>query len=93
MANYFVRVELIGSPSAEVYTKLHALMASNGFAQQAVGDNGNVVNLPHATYFGTANTDCATVAKIVHDEAQAKVWTMARVLAIQWSAWQQYREG
>jgi hypothetical protein len=60
MDAYVVRVELRGDPPRDVYEKLHALMAENGFGQVIKGIHTVTKApqesvLPHATYYGVLN--------------------------------------
>jgi hypothetical protein len=65
MPNYAVRVELRGNPPAKRYDALHALMAKRGFGRTVTGvdkqGNSSTVDLPHATYYGSSDSDCLSL--------------------------------
>jgi hypothetical protein len=88
MPGYFVRIELRGNPAAENYTALHALMNSYGFCQSAPAQ-GRItpITLPHAMYFGQSAEQPANLASSLRTAIEARVWTSAVVLTIDWSAW------
>jgi hypothetical protein len=88
MAGYFVRVELRGTPTADNYSALHALMLQNGFAQMAAASNRPLpVPLPHAVYFGYSTQIATSLAALLRDAVQASVWTSAIVLAVEYASW------
>lgn len=80
MANYTVRVELYGSPSAEVYKQLLAKMQSKGFTD-GILDNLKQYTLPPAEYmlFDSA-LDTVQVLELAKSAASA-VWKDYAVLA------------
>jgi hypothetical protein len=65
MAAYTLRIELLGSPSQDVYKDLHARMERGGFLQTVTGTTsaGKTVTsaLPHATYYGSVNATVGAV--------------------------------
>jgi hypothetical protein len=87
MAAFIVRVELMGSPTFEVYERLHTLMASAGFTQQPRTDSGATAVLPHATYNGQSTMDCNPLATYLRDRIQREVWTKAKVLSVHYERW------
>ena len=68
MANYTLRIELLGNPSQDVYADLHARMQRGGFSQTITGttSNGQSVTkpLPHATYYGSLARDLSRCTEI-----------------------------
>ena len=90
MAAYTLRIELLGSPSQDVYKNLHARMAAEGFLQTVTGVNSNgtsvTCNLPHATYFGSSGATATQVRD--WSQAQAKaVWGSNTVFVAETSSW------
>jgi hypothetical protein len=91
MANFAIRVELRGNPSAETYAKLHALMATRGFGQtisgvDLQGKNGTF-NLPHAVYYGSSTNSCSVVAESVANAIRAQIQSDIIVFAVQAEDW------
>jgi hypothetical protein len=92
MAQYFIRVELKGSPSGENYENLHALMANNNWSQTITGmSNGKsvLVNLPHATYQGTSDAGAFVLADALKMTIIDKIWKNPIVLAMVVTHWAQ----
>jgi hypothetical protein len=88
MAGYFVRVELKGDPTFEIYLSLHTLMASNGFLQTAPASSRlSPVNLPHAVYYGASTSDAVNLSIFLRNTIQSQVWSSAVVLSIEWASW------
>jgi hypothetical protein len=73
MSNFTVRVELYGSPSEDIYTKLHAGMAANGFFR-SFSQNGTNYSMPHATYIFFNGTSTAPILKAAISGATASTW-------------------
>jgi hypothetical protein len=86
MADYTVRVELVGSPSAEVYQNLHSRMAGLGFLT-TIQSNGTTYKLPHATYYGTSFLEPVALASRVAEEVKTKVWTKPLVFVSKTESW------
>jgi hypothetical protein len=65
MAAFTLRIELLGSPSQQVYDDRHGRMKKGGFLQTITGTNPQgetkAYDLPHATYYGTSDATCAAV--------------------------------
>jgi hypothetical protein len=54
------------------------------------GSAGAVVDLPHAMYAGSNNSDLIKLASLLRDEITSQIWTTgAIVLAIAWNGWGQ----
>jgi hypothetical protein len=91
MPDYAVRVELRGSPSADEYQTLHALMAHMGFAQTIggvdVGGNQRRFSLPHAVYYGSSAADCGAVRDSVVGSVRSKVQQDILVFVVQAQTW------
>jgi hypothetical protein len=91
MADYAVRVELRGYPSAEEYQTLHSLMARKGFVQTIAGVDGQGnqkrFNLPHAVYYGSSGADCATVRASIVQSVKAEVQADLIVFVVQAQTW------
>jgi hypothetical protein len=91
MADYAVRVELRGYPSAEEYQTLHSLMARKGFAQTIAGVDAQGTqkrfNLPHAVYYGSSVADCRTVRDSIIKSVKSEVQTDIIVFVVQAQTW------
>lgn len=91
MPNYAIRVELKGNPSEERYENLHALMARCGFGRTVTGvdkrGNQSTVDLPHATYYGSSASDCASVRDSVTEAIKAEIQQGIVVFVIQAETW------
>jgi hypothetical protein len=65
MKNFFVRVELAGTPSAQTHAAVHALMAKNGFLNTLEGyaptAEAKPLSLPPTLYYGTQISDVASI--------------------------------
>jgi hypothetical protein len=82
MPNYAIRVELRGNPSAERYESLHALMAIHGFGRTVTG-----VDLPHATYYGSSDSDCPSLRDSIAAAIRNKVQQGIVVFVVQAQTW------
>jgi hypothetical protein len=85
MSLLFARVELLGSPSEEVYEKLHAQMESLNWYRQI-----KEKNLPHATYQATFTADAPDlmqVAKGIKATIEQQIWAKSLVLVIRAADW------
>lgn len=91
MPNYAIRVELKGNPSAERYESLHDLMARRGFGRTVTGvdkrGNQSTVDLPHATYYGSSASDCASVRNSVAGSIRAEIQQGIVIVVIQAETW------
>ena len=91
MADYAVRVELRGYPSAAEYETLHSLMGRKGFAQTLAGVDTQGTqtrfNLPHAVYYGSSAADCATVRASIVQSIKAEVQADVIVFVVQAQTW------
>ncbi|MFZ3279095.1 MAG: hypothetical protein WA182_19530 [Candidatus Sulfotelmatobacter sp.] len=91
MADFAIRVELRGNPSAETYAALHALMAKKGFKQTIAGvdpkGNARTFNLPHAVYYGSSADSCSVVADSVAKDVRAQIQNDIIVFAVQSVDW------
>lgn len=90
MPHFTLRIELLGNPSHDVYEDLHARMHRSGFRKTVTGKNPKgelaTVSMPHATYYGFANTSTT----VVLDWAQAharEVWGKNVVFVAETSSW------
>ena len=86
MAHIFVRVELRGSPTKEVYDSLHKVMETNGWSRYITGTAGTST-LPHAVYHGDSANPPVAIAKALRKVIQTEVWTVAVVLTMESSNW------
>lgn len=92
MAQIFIRVELLGTPSKTDYDNLHALMEANKWYRAIVGISGGqnvTVSLPHAMYQGISNSVALDVANAVEAIIVKQVWTKAIVLVMVATDWGQ----
>jgi uncharacterized protein involved in propanediol utilization len=91
MANFAIRVELRGDPSADKYDELHTLMGKKGFKQTIAGvdlqGNSKTFNLPHAVYYGSSTDSCAAVADSVAKAIRSQIQTNIIVFTVQAEAW------
>jgi hypothetical protein len=91
MADFAIRVELRGDPSADTYEELHALMAKKGFKQTISGFDLNgksaTFNLPHAVYYGSSTASCSAVAESVSKAVRAEIQDKCIVFAVQAETW------
>ena len=90
MSYFTLRIELVGSPSQEVYKDLHARMQVGGFYQTVTGTNASgqsvTASMPHATYYGSVNATAAAV----RDWAQAhakEAWGKSIIFVAETSTW------
>jgi hypothetical protein len=92
MPQLFARIELRGRPGDEVYNSLHAYMRSQNWSQQITGSAGNTVDLPHATYQGTSNSDqpdIVGIANTLKAAIEPSIWRHVLVLVINAEGWAQ----
>jgi hypothetical protein len=91
MANYAIRVELRGYPTADQYQTLHSLMARKGFEQTIDGTdaqgNRRRFNLPHAVYYGASAADCSSVRDSVLKSVKSEVQDGVIVFVVQNQTW------
>ena len=93
MFTYIVRVELKGSPSAEIYDALHEAMRIKGYLQTIKNMTSNAVySLPHAEYArqtiqdlssDSVRTEVHSIVKYVYDNYQLLV-TKANAGDVAW---------
>lgn len=89
MADYTLRIELLGNPGFDVYENLHTRMRNGGFLQTIGGVNtqgtSTTFTLPHATYYGSSD---ATAVQ-VRDWAKhaTEVWGKSIVFVAVTSIW------
>lgn len=95
MTQLFARIELRGSPSQEIYQKLHQYMANLNWLTTISGTAGvaaqsMTVALPHATYqaiYNSPPTNLLDVANKLKSGIEANVWTKALILVIESLNW------
>jgi len=91
MPNYAIRVELRGNPSAERYENLHTLMARRGFGRTVTGvdrqGNQSTVALPHATYYGSSESDCSSVRDSISAAIKAEIQQDIVMFVVQAETW------
>jgi hypothetical protein len=91
MADFAIRVELRGDPSAETYEELHALMSAKGFERTVTGfdlkGNAGAFDLPHALYYGSSTDSCSAVAESVAKDVRAQIQKNIIVFAVQAETW------
>lgn len=90
MFQLFSRIELIGSPSREVYEQLHAYMSSRNWYTDIIGDNGVQQSLPPAEYqarFIAEPNDLIPEASRLKAYIEANIWPRAKVLMTYSPAW------
>jgi hypothetical protein len=65
MKNFFVRVELAGTPNPDTHTAVHALMAKNGFFSTLQGYDPTAesqhLRLPGTLYYGAQISDVTSI--------------------------------
>ena len=90
MTDIFIRIELRGDPSGDVYKQLHALMSgTKKWETVAIGEHGTIT-LPHAMYKGRTEMALMDLAKSLQQEIIGGIWSKgAIVLVIAWTAWAQ----
>lgn len=90
MANYTLRIQLVGKPSEDVYDDLHARMQKGGFRRTIEGVNtaGQAAgfDLPHGTYYGSSDADVARVRDWAKDHAK-EAWGKSVVFVAQTDTW------
>ena len=90
MANFTIRIELLGDPGADVYEGLHARMEKGGFLQtiSEIDAQGNMMTLtlPHATYFGSVGATAIAVRDWARDQAQ-QAWGRSVIFVADTSTW------
>jgi hypothetical protein len=86
MANYILRIELLGSPGEETYKTLQAFMAGQGFSMSISNGAGEPAVLPHATYLGESSLAPPDAAYRLRSALQDEVWPSVKVLAMIYSA-------
>lgn len=72
MPKFTTRVELYGSPSESVYTKLHFAMKEKGFSR-AITDNGKSYQLPHAEHVLSKQATTLEIVELAKQVAST-VW-------------------
>lgn len=91
MPNYAIRVELRGNPSAERYESLHTLMATRGFGRTVTGldkeGNSTTVDLPHATCYGSSDSDCPALRDSIAAAIRNEVQQAIVVFVVQAQTW------
>jgi hypothetical protein len=93
MAQLIVRVELLGTPDADVYKRLHQHMATLNYLPSIPSTAGSTA-LPHAMYQGSTTTaapDVSSIAGALRTGIEAKIWTKAIVLVMVVATWAQSR--
>jgi hypothetical protein len=91
MPDYAIRVELRGNPSAAEYERLHTLMAQRGFGRTVTGvdkqQNPSTVDLPHATYYGSSNSDCGSMRDSLSAAIRAQIQQDIVMFVVQAATW------
>jgi hypothetical protein len=91
MADFTVRVELLGDPSYTQYEKLHALMSGLGFGRTIDGvtsaNERKTFNLPHATYYGTSASTCASLRDILRSKIRTEIQAGVIIFVAETSTW------
>jgi hypothetical protein len=87
MPSVIIRVELVGTPSGEVYDSLHGYMATKGLNRTIRGDNGLQLDLPHGMYSGVTNLLVDALAAELKDHIASSIWTKPLVMVIEWQNW------
>lgn len=82
MALVFIRVELRGNPSGEIYERLHAHMEKRNWYRLKDGRP-----LPHAMYNGTTNNHIGTVCGAIRKEIESSIWSSAIVFVVEPNSW------
>jgi hypothetical protein len=78
MSRFTTRVELLGSPDAKVYDKLHEAMLLKDF-KRAFTDNGRTFETPHAEYVSWHTISTPAVVELAK-QAAASVWKDFRIM-------------
>jgi hypothetical protein len=85
----FARIELLGSPSEEIYERLHAFMNARNWSQHLPGHPDKP--MPHAMYqaFYNESPDLGHLAAAFKKEIEGEIWTRALILLIEKNNWAQ----
>ena len=83
MALIFIRVELRGIPSREVYDNLHSYMKGWSWSQL----DGSNRPLPHAMYQGHSDNHIGSIVKALRGDIQRTIWSDAIVFAVISGGW------
>lgn len=91
MADYAIRVELRGNPSAATYDTLHQVMRRLGFGQgiDGVTPQGTAQKfaLPHAVYYGSSQHSCEVIRDMVLKAVKSYVQQEVLVFVVQTLTW------
>ena len=85
MANFTIRVQLMGDPSSDEYDQLHNEMSSLGFRRTVKGAS-RVVNLPHGLYYGSSDRSASVVRDTVAAAAK-RVQPKVKVFVAETETW------
>ncbi len=86
MAQLIARIELQGSPTSEIYDKLHALMEGRQWSR-TIGSSIGMIALPHAMYQVVSDKDVSQLATSIQEQIKKKVWTKPIVLIMAAGNW------
>jgi hypothetical protein len=86
MAQLVARIELQGSPSAEIYDKLHALMEERNW-EQTISSTDGEIDLPHATNQVESDENVLELSESIYDQVKSEVWTKPTVLIMAIEDW------
>lgn len=90
MKKFFVKVDLIGSPTTDCYNNLQEIMAKNGFATviQGYDPSGKQtpLPLPHCLYFGSQISEVPNIRDSLFEQLE-RIWENPVVLVIESSHW------
>jgi len=90
MKNFFIRLELAGSPSAESHDAVRSLMAKNGFLNTLEGydpaGESKSFQLPSTLYYGAQTSDAADIRNSLFQQLEELSLTPT-VLVIESGHW------
>ncbi len=91
MANFTVRVELLGYPDAQIYQRLEQAMNQIGLYDEIHESNGSVYEIPPAEYIGV-NLNLTTIQVVdIVSKAVLPIWKEHRVFVTQaYGRWEYY---
>lgn len=78
MSRFTTRIELLGTPDAATYEKLHNAMAAKDF-KRTFTDNGKTFETPHAEYVSWHTVTTSVVVDLAR-QAAATVWKDFRIM-------------
>jgi len=87
MAEIFIRVELRGEPTGDVYDELHEYMEDENNWSRTIDSSEGVIDLPTAMYHGNSNMELLELVEALQDYIESNIWDDAVVMAIETGEW------